>query len=98
MVTTLDGLNLALAHDMLEEYSWMVVQMQDLKAEVNAHGVVEVVVTGGENNRHERKEESKHFIAYQRLVPKVIATASAIKKFVKDNEKESVATDEFEDW
>lgn len=98
MVSNLDGLNLALAKDMLAEYVWMVDQMRQLKAEVDCRGVVEVTVRGGENNRHEVKEESKYFIAYQRLVTKAIATAAAIKKFCKDNEKESMATDEFADF
>ena len=95
MIQNLDGLNLALAKDMLAEYVWMVGQMESLKAKVEETGIVHEVERGGENNRHVVQEESKHFIAYQRLVPKVIATAGAIKKFCKDNAQEAVETDEF---
>ena len=98
LIQNLDGLNLALAKDMLAEYVWMVEQMEALKREVGRSGVVLVTERGGENNRHEVLEESKYFIAYQRLVPKVIATASAIKKFCKDNAQEAVETDEFAEF
>lgn len=98
LVDTLTGLNLELARDMLREYVFMIDTMANLKAHVEREGVVVVTERGGENNRHDVKEESRYFVAYQRLVPKAIATAQAIKKFCKDNEKESVAFDEFADF
>lgn len=96
LVSGLDGLNYELARDMLSEYVWMVEQMGGLKTTVEREGIVKMVYRGGADNVRECEEESKHFIAYQRLVPKVIATASAIKKFCKDNATESVTEDEFD--
>lgn len=97
LISNLDGLNLALAKDMLEEYVWMLDQMDELKAMVDTYGIVEVTERGGSGNRHEVKEESKYFIAYQRLVTKTIAVASAIKKFCKDNEREVPEDDGFDE-
>lgn len=97
LIQNLDGLNFELAKDMLSEYVWMLGKMEALKAEVEKSGVVVQVEKGGENNRHIAYEESKYFTAYQRLVPKAIATASAIKKFCKDNAQEVPEDDGFED-
>lgn len=97
LISNLDGLNLELAKDMLKEYCWMLEQMDQLKSLVDAYGVVEVTERGGAGNRHEVKEESKYFLAYQRLVPKTIAVASAIKKFCKDNEREVPEDDGFDE-
>lgn len=98
LVDTLTGLNLELARDMLREYVFMIDTMADLKEHVEREGVVVVTERGGENNRHDVKEESRYFVAYQRLVPKAIATAQAIKKFCKDNAQEAPERDEFDEF
>lgn len=97
LIQNLDGLNYELAKDMLEEYVWMTGQMESLKREVEKSGVIIKVEKGGENNRHTVFEESRYFIAYQRLVPKTIATATAIKRFCKDNAQEIPEDDGFDD-
>lgn len=97
LVDNLNGLNYELARDMLTEYVWIVDQMAQLKATVEKEGIVKVTYRGA-NNQNEIEEESKYFIAYQRLVTKSIQVAAQIKKFCKDNSTESTETDEFDEF
>lgn len=97
LVDNLNGLNYELAKDMLTEYVWIMKQMDNLKVTVEKEGIVKVIYRGA-NNQNECEEESKYFIAYQRLVTKAIAVAAAIKKFCKDNAVEDTASDEFDEF
>ena len=91
----LTGFDKALLEDLLVEYDALANMTEDLRDDVQEHGVMIPIEKGGANNRHEVMAENPAFTAYQKAIGRLGDLAKKISDFAK---RSDIAVGEDDDF
>lgn len=78
----LDGIDMAFANDLLQEYARTFEMVQALGSQIQSEGVMVEVQKGGANNRHTEKVENPAFGTYYKATARLTDLAIKTSKFV----------------
>lgn len=90
----LTGFDKALLEDLLVEYDALANMTEDLRHDVQEHGVMIPMEKGGANNRHEVMAENPAFTAYQKAIGRLGDLAKKISDFAKRSDSMPAEEDE----
>lgn len=94
----LTGFDKALLEDLLVEYDALANMTEDLRDDVQEHGVMIPTEKGGANNRHVVMAENPSFTAYQKAIGRLGDLAKKISDFAKRSDSAPMEVDELESF